>query len=77
MIRDIIKNPLCTQVVANCHKSDWNWWNYLYKTLKCNMAFSDAICWMFDWASSPQGDEYWRMYNEEGVIPQGLCDWGT
>ena len=41
------------------------------------MAFSDAICWMFDWASSPQGDEYWRMYNEEGVIPQGLCDWGT
>lgn len=77
MIRDIIKNPLCSQAIANCKHWNWRWQSYVREVLNYEHDFKYAITHMFNWEMSPQGDEYWRMLYERGDMPQGLCDWDT
>ncbi len=77
MIRDIIKNPLCSQAIANCKHWNWRWESLVRGVLNDELSFEDAIASMFSWEYSPQGDEYWRMLHERDEMPQGLCDWDT
>lgn len=77
MIRDIINNPLCSQAIENCKQCDWRWERHVREVLNDEQTFEYAIVDMFGWRRSPQGDDYWRMYSENGVMPQGLCDWDS
>ena len=77
MIRDIITIPLCSQAIENCKHWDWSWRHYVRNVLNDNDSFESAITMMFNWAETPQGDEYWRMLHERGEMPQGLCDWDS
>lgn len=74
-IQDIIEIPLCSQAIENCKHGDWPWWEYVRNVLDDNNSFERAITMMFNWAETPQGDEYWRMLYERNEMPQGLCDW--
>ena len=77
MIRDIIAIPLCSQAIENCKRCTWQWERYVRAVLNDECNFDYAITSMFDWESSPQGDEYWRMLHEHDEMPQGLCDWDS
>lgn len=77
MIRDIIAIPLCSQAIENCKRGTWAWKNHVCHVLNDERFFEYAICNMFDWSASPQGDEYWRMLHEDDIMPQGLCDWDS
>lgn len=77
MIRDIIAIPLCSQAIENCKRCTWPWERYVRAVLNDEYNFDYAINSMFDWESSPQGDEYWRMLHERDEMPQGLCDWDS
>lgn len=75
MIRDIITIPLCSQVIANCKAHNWLWSGHIKGVLNGDYPLERAVDWCFPWVLSPQGDEYWRMYNYGRRMPQGLRDW--